>query len=243
MKIEKEILDIIDSGTSDGNTYYLPPKQLDRNTYLKVNKVLEILGGKWDRKSKGHIFESPIDDRIENVVLMGEITDHKKELNFFETPCEIVKQICELAQIEQNLKVLEPSAGKGAIINEIQHYTNNILWSEIDDDLASHITIGQRIGKDFLEVNPSDFQVDRVVMNPPFSKQQDIDHVTHALEFIEHGILVSIMSPSIKFRTNKKTTTFLKKINEFEHTIIDLPEGSFKSSGTMVNTIILVVYK
>lgn len=243
MKIDKEILDIIDAGESEDNTYYLPNIKLERNMYLKVNKVLEILGGKWNRKAKGHVFDSPIDDRIDNVILSGEVTDKKKELQFFETPTEIVQQLCELAYIESNLHVLEPSAGQGAILKGIQNYSSKIFWAELDEDNASHIQFGERIGKDFLKVEPNGLKIDRVVMNPPFTVQQDIDHVTHALRFLENGILVSVMSPSIKFRTNKKTTDFLNNISQYQYEIIDLPEKSFASSGTSVNTIILKVRK
>lgn len=243
MKIDKEILDIIDAGKSENNTYYLPNIKLERDIYLKINKVLETLGGKWNRKAKGHIFDSSIDDRIDNVILTGEVTDKKKELQFFETPEIIVQQLCELTNIELDSKILEPSAGRGAILKGVQKFSQNLYWAEIDEDNASHINFGERIGKDFLKVDPNGFKIDRVVMNPPFTRQQDIDHVTHALKFLERGILVSVMSPSIKFRTNKKITDFLNKINQYHHEIIDLPEKSFASSGTLVNTIILKVYK
>ena len=80
-------------------------------------------------------------------------------------------------------------------------------------------------------------------MNPSFSKQQDINHVENALQFLDSGILLSVMSPSIKFRSNKKTKQFIDLISKYDYEIIDLPVGSFKESGTMVNTIILKIIK
>lgn len=65
MIIEKEILDILEEGRSEDNLFFLPDYQLDRKTYLKVNKVLECLNGKWNRKLKAHIFDSNISDSIE----------------------------------------------------------------------------------------------------------------------------------------------------------------------------------
>jgi len=245
MKIDKDVLEIIDAGITEGNVYYLPKMQLDRSMYTKVNKVLEILGGKWNRKQKGHIFETSIDDRIDDIILTGEIIDKKKELQFFETPENIALQICELANIKPDSTVLEPSAGRGAILKVAEeYYSRHLFWSELDDYNASHIYIGKKIGKNFLEIEPDEIKFDRIIMNPPFSRQQDIDHVTHALKFLkDDGILVSVISASIKFRTNKKTKDFLGCINEYETEIIDLPAKSFASSGTMVNTIILKVDK
>lgn len=244
MKIDKDVLEIIDAGITEGNVYYLPKMQLDRSMYTKVNKVLEILGGKWNRKQKGHIFETSIDDRIDDIILTGEIIDKKKELQFFETPENIALQICELANIKPDSTVLEPSAGRGAILKAAGRYSPQLYWAELDEENASHIRIGIRIGKNFLEIEPDEIKFDRIIMNPPFSRQQDIDHVTHALKFLkDDGILISVMSASIKFRTNKKTKDFLECINEYETEIIDLPAKSFASSGTMVNTIILKVDK
>lgn len=245
MKIEKNILQIIESGKTEGALYFLPGGQLDRGIYLQVNKVLELLGGKWNRKERAHVFEESIESAIESVILTGEITDQKKEFQFFETSQKIADQLCDMAELETAKSILEPSAGRGAILKTIRQRTEaEIYYSELELKNRTALReqgVGHFIGANFLECVP--FDVDRVIMNPPFSKQQDIDHVTHALKFIEKGILVSIMSPAIQFRTNRKTTDFLKLINEYENEITELPEGSFKESGTSIRTIILKVEK
>src|SRR4030042_4964611 len=98
------------------------------------------------------------------------------------------------------------------------------------------------IQADFLSVEPKPLY-DRVVMNPPFEMQQDIDHVMHAWKFLKPGgRLVSIMSSGVLFRENKKTSEFRNHIDEFGN-MERLPEGSFKESGTMVNTCIVVLDK
>ena len=43
MEIKTEILSIIESGTTQNNLYFLPNTQLDRKTYLEVNKILVAL--------------------------------------------------------------------------------------------------------------------------------------------------------------------------------------------------------
>jgi 16S rRNA G1207 methylase RsmC len=95
---------------------------------------------------------------------------------------------------------------------------------------------------DFLDMVPVTIY-DRVCMNPPFERQQDIDHVMHAWKFLKpNGRLVAIMASSVAFRENKKTVEFrefLAANGHLEHN----PEGAFKESGTMVNTVTVVLYK
>ncbi len=115
MKIAEDILKIIESGTSEGNQYKLPDVKLDRKIYLAVNKVLELLGGKWNKKLKVHVFPDSIEDAIDSVLLTGKVLDIKKELQFFETPPKLANKLVEMAEVEKGMFCLEPSAGKGNI--------------------------------------------------------------------------------------------------------------------------------
>ena len=75
------------------------------------------------------------------------------------------------------------------------------------------------------------------------SAQVDIDHVLHAWKFLKPGgRLVSIMSAGVIFRDNRKTVDFQNFVEQHGY-MERLPEGSFKDSGTMVNTCIVVVDK
>ncbi len=57
---------------------------------------------------------------------------------------------------------------------------------------------------------------DRVVMNPPFERQQDIDHVSRAAGMLKPGgRLVSVMSAGVTFRENNKTRWFRDLIETF----------------------------
>lgn len=250
MKIEKDILKIIEAGTSEGNLYRLPVGQLDRKTYVKVNKVLELLGGKWNKKTKAHVFPETIEDAIDSVILTGEVRDIKKELQFFETPPGLAKRLVEMAEIKKGMSCLEPSAGKGRIakaLGEVVDTYVDLMCYEINQDFVDILSSQcySVICCDFLSRYLVSADYDRVVMNPPFTKQQDIDHVLHALDFLKSGgILVSVMSAGVMYRTNKKTENFWKTIYAQEdYEVVELSEGTFKSSGTMVSTIILKVVK
>jgi len=245
MKIEQNILEIIEQGKTVDNLYYLPNRQLDRKTYLSVNKVLDSLGGKWNRKAKAHVFESDISDAIDDVLLSGEVIAPKDEFQFFETPPDRVDQLIELANIHIGHTCLEPSAGKGAIATALSELAGiaRVTCIELNPDNVRILTdIGFTVYEyDFLQA-PVGGKFDRIVMNPPFTRQQDIQHVEKALLHLKSGgCLVSIMSAGIMFRQNKKTLAFWDKVKGYNYEVIELPSGAFKVSGTMVNTVILKV--
>lgn len=255
MKISNEIIKIFDQCDIKNNTVYLPQIQLDRKTYLAVNKCLEGIGGKWNRKAKGHVFDSDPNDSFTNMLSTGETTDFKKEFQFFETPSELAQRMVDMAEIEDGDYVKEPSAGKGVIVEAIKEYeTNNNLtlgfiinelseenWKYLIKKYGHGINIKISWG-DFLKTTSRD--ANKIIMNPPFSKQQDIDHILHAYSLLNlHGILVSIASESPFFRENKKSVAFREFLSNVNAEVIKLPEGTFKQSGTMVNTRLIKIKK
>ena len=72
-RIDEQTLAILSRVTVEGNTIFLTCGQLDRKQYQAVNEVLENIGGKWNRKLKGHVFEIDPEDALDQVLLTGEI--------------------------------------------------------------------------------------------------------------------------------------------------------------------------
>ena len=246
MKIDKRVLDILQQSNIDNNILFLPNEKLDRNTYLEVNKVLELIGGKWNRKAGGHVFDHCPSDHIDQILISGEVTDSKKTFQFFPTPINVARQLCELAEIDASTSVLEPSCGKGNISDVAYSYNpRSLVGIELNKDLESFLKEKPYeviVGMDFLEYNNGNW--DRIVMNPPFSNQQDIDHVMHAYDLLaENGVLVAIMFLSFKYRTTKKSIKFRQLLEDTNAEVIALPSGTFKDSGTMVETCIVVIRK
>ena len=243
MKIKTEVIGILEQGEIEGNKFFLPDIQLDRKLYLEVNKILGLAGGKWNRSAKAHLFSEDIGDLLDTFILSGEITNTKKELQYFATPKAIVEQLIDLANLERGDSVLEPSAGRGAIAFALAERGYMPTVCEIHEPfievLSSHINC-VCLG-DFLGWQTSDRRFyDKVIANPPFTRQQDIDHVNKMIDFC-CGRVVSVMSASVLFRDNKKTAEFRKKIADLEGKFIELPMGSFKESGTMVSACIVIV--
>lgn len=243
MKINNEILNILDSCRVENGVVFLPDVQLDRKTYTDVNKCLESIGGSWNRKVKGHVFNDDPTELFDNLMLTGEITDWKKEFQFFETPKNIVTEMIDWAEIEDNHMVLEPSAGLGAIADQIS-IKSRVVCCELNAINKSKLEgKGYKVAADdFLQYNEDGF--DRIIMNPPFSKQQDVDHILHAWDLLRAGgILVSIVSESPFFRENKKSVEFREWLEENDADVIELDPGAFKESGTMVKTRLIKVVK
>ncbi len=241
MKIDQDVLAVISDCTMEDGVLKLNSGQLDRKMYLAVNKVLEAIGGKWDRKSKGHT--GITEDAFEQVMLTGEVEPPKK-YGYFPTPKEIVSQMIEKANLKDNMTVLEPSAGQGAILDEIPSYCDMVAIELLDNNRKVLEGKGYEVfnEKDFMKF-ALDQIYDRIIMNPPFEKQQDIDHVTKAFDHLdEGGRLVAIMSNGVTFRMNKKTVAFRELVDEHGY-IEELPENSFKESGTGVRTVMVVLDK
>ncbi len=248
MRVDNEVLNVLSAAECHGKNLVLTG-QLDRNLYTRTNKVLEAAGGKWNRKEKAHIFDIDASERIEQIILTGYVVVPKDDFEFFPTPPDVVRHVIHLADIRNGMMVLEPSAGQGAIAKAAHDAAVDVmidmyeLMPANNDALRALNLRFSGIGEpvDFLTVEPAPIY-DRVVMNPPFGRQADIKHVSHALKFLKpDGLLVSVMSASVTFRSNKLTTDFRKLIEERGGDIEALPDGAFKSSGTMVNTVIVVI--
>lgn len=248
MRVDNEVLNVLSAAECTGNQLRLTG-QLDRPLYTRTNKVLEAAGGKWNRKAQAHIFETEATERIEQIILTGDVVVPKDDFEFFPTPDNVARHVIHFADIQDGMMVLEPSAGRGALALAAKDAAANVIVDMYELMPANNgylhtlnISLsGVAAPTDFLTVEPNPIY-DRIVMNPPFSRQADIKHVNHALKFLKPGgKLVSVMASSVTFRSNKLTEDFRETVKSKGGWIEELPEGSFKSSGTMVNTVIVVI--
>lgn len=247
MKISNSILNILGQCRVEGFVLYLPDIQLSRQDYIAVNKVLEKLGGKWNRKVKGHIFDYDPEETLETVIATGEVIDQKKEFQFFETPAELAERLCDMAELTTDSVVLEPSCGKGGIADAVwKRKPKRLLGIELNTGMNRYLAEKEYetlIGQDFLTFE-TDECFDRIVMNPPFSKHQDAVHVQKAFDILTSGgILVAIISICFLFRTDQVYTQFRDFLEEHSAEVIQLPEGAFRDSGTMVRSCIIKIRK
>lgn len=248
MKLTDSTRNILSNVSIEDNIVYLPPITLSRSEYVAVDKALSLMGGKWNRKTKGHVFEADPMPIIRIALETGEVEDTKKMYQFYPTPHNIAIRMCELACLDDSSIVLEPSCGDGAIADVIWQYYHRQSLHGIELNPAMNATLASKpytaqCGVDFLTVHESQGW-NRIIMNPPFTKGQDIKHVLHAFDLLNPGgILVAIIGASGMFHTDKASVAFREFLNEQNATIEKLPAGTFKQSGTMVETYIIRIQK
>ena len=157
-----------------------------------------------------------------------------KDLQYYPTPQEVVDMVLNDIYIKEGDKILEPSCGCGRFMDAIKRKGAIVMGVEFNAARANECRIkghNVMIGN-FLETVPTgDF--DRVIMNPPFYGKHYAKHVEHAFKFLkEGGVLTAILPVTARY----------------DHGLLngrweDLPIGSFKESGTNINTTILTINK
>ncbi len=173
----------------------------------------------------------------------------KKLDGFFPTPKPIISQMLELADIQSGDHILEPSAGKGDILDMIRlHYPeNDVAAIERNGTLFDILEAkGHTVERaDFLEHQG---EYNRIIMNPPFEKGADIAHVRHAFGLLApNGKLVAIMSEGPFFRNDSQATEFRNWLDEVGGISEQLPEDAFNNAEvfrkTGVHTRIVAITK
>ena len=255
---DADVADVLRRSTAAGSTLTLPAGQLDRKLYERVNKAVELMGGKWNKKQKCHLFAGANVAKVLAAALDdGSVLDRKQTFQFFETPGALAAKLVELADIAADMTVLEPSAGTGSIARAVvrEQPKAKLYLVELD---AEHRQSLYKLQKehgakvwttiDFLgwKGDPSFGvdQFDRVVMNPPFSGGQDADHVVHAWDLLKPGgRLVAIVSGNLAEKTDRRSQRFRDLLDQGAAKLIPLPAGTFAASGTDVATQIVVLDK
>lgn len=225
----------------------LPDVRIDRNTYLEVKQAFELVGGKWNTAKQGFVFEKNPAEFLEKL-RNGDSINLKKEFQFFATPKKVARRLVELADIKDWHNVLEPSAGQGAIVNAINEVCPNLKVNcyeamDINRDFLKKIPTVNLIGEDFLkhQDNP---EYDRIIANPPFSKNSDVIHFMKMWESLKvNGILVCMTSYHWKNSSNKKEKAFQKFLDKIGAEVHEVAAGEFKESGTSIATLIIVAHK
>lgn len=181
-------------------------------------------------------------------------TSIAKNYGFYPTPEDAAERLFDNFPLyrddkEPRFTLLEPSAGtgnlarmavlKGAAVDCVELYPERAV------ELMASGIYRNVTQCDFLALRPDHANLyDRVVMNPPFDRERDIDHVMHAIDFLKpDGCLAAIMSAGTEFRETRKSKAFRALMGKMRARWDDLPPGSFASVGTNVNTIILRVRK
>lgn len=239
--------EVLQQCTVEGNIVKLPSIQLDRSQYLDIKKSLELIGGKW-KGGKTQGFEFPTDpiillDQIAN----GDKRNLKKEFQFFATPEKLANELVFLAHLKQHDTILEPSAGQGSIIKAINNVCNVVPdcfeLMDVNKVILKKSELSfNLIGDDFFNNKGKTYS--KIIANPPFTKNQDIDHLREMYNCLSrYGKLVCITSESWVNGSQKKQIEFRNWLDEVNAEVINIEKGAFKESGTSVGGKIVIINK
>lgn len=228
----------------DGERLEFPKYSLDAETFKAIKRELR----KSDFEYVDNGYNTGIDAKDAYDKLLSGDYENKKKFQAFWTTDAIAKMMVNLAELQPGLKILEPSAGNGALIRairakspkskihafEIQTRLRGFLDENFDDLV---------LGDDFLNHSVLN-KYDRIIANPPFTKDQDVEHITKMVKHLRSGgILVALSSQSWHTERNNKQKEFKRMLNLMGARTIDLPKGTFKESGTMVATTVIIIKK
>lgn len=219
-----------------GSTMQRPFKTYD--AYLQAHADLAALGN----PDAGQKSEAETIRDIERELIGSKIP------GYFPTPPDVVYRIMMLADIRPGMRVLEPSAGKGNIADEVRKQQPEAqldvieIWASLRNILRLK---GHNLVHDDCLTWQPDALYDRIVMNPPFEKFADITHVQAMYKLLKPGgTLVSVMGESAFFRKEKVSDAFRDWLHEVGQSV-ELPEGAFNSSErpTGVKTKLVIIEK
>ncbi len=241
------VQEIINNCTLSGKTICLPAGQLDRDLYDQIADKLQNIGGKWNRKANGFIFKhDPANLLIQ--LKAGKEVNFAKDYQFYGTPDSLADYLVKESYLREDAKVLEPSAGHGAIIKAIHRAELDVIvdYCEVapeSQQVLDELTSVNFIGEDFLSLDLAG-KYDVIIANPPFTKGQDIDHVLKMYESLAPlGNLVSVMSRSWLTSSSKKQTEFRTWLSAQNFEIEYIDAGEFKESGTSVASLFVKIHK
>ena len=201
--------------------------QLKKKEYADLKKEILKAGGKY--RKNGFDFKEPA-NKVYDRIISGDNYNLKKKFQFFATPLSLAYDICLDTldpYLNKKVKILEPSAGHGAIISSIQKWIQEeavileveeitaIEFMELNMDVLrskySTNDVIKLIEGDFLKVDLPNNSFDFIIANPPFSNGQDIKHLQRMYDLCKPGgVITSVMSTGWIYNTTKKYQDFRK---------------------------------
>lgn len=247
MKISEQVLGVLRGQVDcDGPLLRIGGERLTPPMYKRVNEVLEGAGGVWSKREQAHVFPGDAAAAVAELLASGEVVTAREirtAQQYFPTPAAVIDRLLNLADLKVGMEALEPSAGRGAIVEALSNAFCVVDAIELEPEHAQFVKEAGAARSvtvaDFLTVPPEP-RYDRVVMNPPLTRGTDIVHIRHALGFLRpEGYLISVMT-----RGNEKSegvAEFRREVHERGGIFEDLPDGAFTASGTGVRTAIAVI--
>jgi predicted RNA methylase len=243
IKSKAELMKMLSTKTNHPSYYVVTDTREFHDTSETAVALRAFLEGAKDAKAEAERAKADLIFALENKVKFSSIP------GFFPTPPAIVERLMEMAHVRPGHTALEPSAGKGDIADALKAAGAIVSTIEVSYDLCNILKAKgyEPHQGDFLATVLTTQKFDRIVMNPPFEKGADIDHVRHAYSLLASGgRLVSVMSVGPFYRSDRKSEEFREWFSMRISERIDLPEDAFKTDAfrqTGTRTVMVVIDK
>ena len=149
------------------------------------------------------------------------------------------------------IKVLEPSAGTGAIADAITEFIGcmrmKLTCVELNADKCDVLREKgyDAIHGDFLAfAKTCPDRYDMIVACPPFKNNIDLEHIMAMYGLLaEHGTLMTLTSPYWLVNNEPHHVMFREFLRDKGHSLEMLPDNTFVEKGRTVHTAILTMHK
>ncbi len=155
----------------------------------------------------------------------------------FQTPPDLAARLVALLNLNRSMRVLEPSAGLGRILDAIRATPAwDVTAVEIAAECAGELFRQDRpevkiLQRDFLACTVAELGTfDAIAMNPPFTMRADIRHTLHALKFLNPGGTLAGLLLDTPHRE--------KALRHLSASWEPIPAGAFSKEGTRVACIL-----
>lgn len=175
--------------------------------------------------------------------------DQREGVDYFATPEPIGLKMVEFADIRPGDKVLEPSAGHGAIARYFPEDTDRTLI-EPTSSLSSRAALnspGAQVINDRFENHHITNKYNAIIMNPPFGAggKTAMDHLAKAATHLRDGGRIVALIPAGP-SADKRFEAFMESDEADSLYLtgdIQLPPVTFERAGTAVRAHIVVLQK
>lgn len=171
---------------------------------------------------------------------------NREGVDYYATPEPLGYKMVEWGNVKSGEKMLEPSAGHGAIARYFPEDTHRTLV-EPSSSLASRASLnstGARVVVDrFENLDTAANKQDVVVMNPPFGRSgaDATEHVLKAMKHLKNGGRIIALVPDVA--VNKITDGKGWAPGMHLTALISLPSVTFERAGTGAKTTVMVIDK
>ena len=249
----------VDETNLDNPKYY---RQLSNAEKTALKPYMMEIGGHWSEASQSFVFMHEISpdlvtqaiDKQNSGIKTSDEHKYKEEWQSYFTPQKLAAEMHELANITTNDIVLDPSAGVGNLVDGLKVPKKNIFLVEPNPEFCEELrkkgyqNVINSTFEEAIEMGLLPPSITKIIMNPPFTKQIDLVHVSLAHDIIsEGGTIVSVVGNNSLFEKSPKSK-ILKAfedicVNAEESKVIPLPEGTFEESGTICDTNLVFLIK